>query len=102
MVIAADGAWVQVPDGTRVEVKSQAARRILVALLEARTRGADAGCTSQALFRRGWPGERVLDHAARNRLQVALSALRKAGLGERLVRLEDGYALSGPVRVAAE
>jgi tetratricopeptide (TPR) repeat protein len=102
LVIAADGAWVQVPDGTRVEVKSQAARRILVALLEARTRGADAACTAQALFRRGWPGERVLDHAARNRLQVALSALRKAGLGERLVRLEAGYALSGPVRVAAE
>lgn len=55
--------------------------------------------SADALFRLGWPGERVLTAAARNRLQVALSMLRKAGLGERLVRTGDGYRLAGAVRV---
>jgi len=98
--VAEDGAFLEGPDGVRTEVKSVAARRILAALLEARTAGA-AVTSATALFRRGWPGERVLDDAARNRLQVALSMLRKAGLADRLVRSDDGYRLEGSVRVKA-
>lgn len=98
--IAVDGTFIQRADGPRTELKSLAARRILTALLEARSNAA-AELTSNVLFRRGWPGERVLDDAARNRLQVALSMLRKAGLGEHLVRTGEGYRLEGNVRVKA-
>ena len=97
--IAPDGAFIERPDGARVEIKAASARRILAALLEARARGAGIALEAEALFRSGWPGERVLGDAARNRLQVALSMLRKAGLGARLVRTGDAYRLTGEVRV---
>ena len=33
------------------------------------------------LFQAGWPGQNILDSAARNRLKVAVATLRKLGLG---------------------
>jgi hypothetical protein len=43
----------------------------------------------------GWPGERVLPRAARARLHVAMSSLRRLGLG-RLLRHERGGYLLDP------
>ena len=36
--------------------------------------------STEALFEAGWPGERAIERAARNRVQQAMSTLRKLGL----------------------
>ena len=40
-----------------------------------------------------WPGERMLEDARSNRIQNAVSLLRKAGLKEHLERVDDAYRL---------
>ena len=47
------------------------------------------------LISAGWPGERIVADAARNRLYVALHALRAAGFRPFLVTRRDGYLLEG-------
>ena len=53
------------------------------------------------LVAKGWPGERMLPAAARNRLHVTLTTLRKLGLRELLQANEGGYLLDPalPVRL---
>jgi DNA-binding winged helix-turn-helix (wHTH) protein len=46
-----------------------------------------------------WPGEIIAPHAAKNRLHVALSALRKAGLAEIIQRVDGGYRLDPGVPI---
>ncbi|HRE91478.1 MAG TPA: hypothetical protein PK095_20335, partial [Myxococcota bacterium] len=40
-----------------------------------------------------WPGERMLEDARSNRIQNAVSLLRKAGLKDHLERVDDAYRL---------
>lgn len=54
---------------------------------------ADVALGIAALVSLGWPGERMNEAAAKNRVHVALSTLRSAGLSEVLVRVGTGYAL---------
>jgi hypothetical protein len=56
---------------------------------------AHPGCHVSAadLIASGWPGERVRDHAAKNRLYVALDGLRRLGLRSVLLRKDDGWHL---------
>jgi hypothetical protein len=57
-----------------------------------------------AMLEAGWPGERILRHAAINRLHFSISTLRKMGLQEVLVSLRSGYMLDHtvPLRVVDE
>ena len=54
-----------------------------------------------ALFEAGWPGEAAQPEAARARVYVALSSLRKAGLGPCIQRRDGGWVLGVPVRLAS-
>ncbi|MEM9192362.1 MAG: hypothetical protein AAGF12_24520 [Myxococcota bacterium] len=47
-----------------------------------------------------WPGEKLLESAARHRLQVAISSVRKRALGDLLARDETGYWLASDVSLA--
>lgn len=67
-------------------------RRILACLAAAHHHGAPVGVDS--LITAGWPDERIQPQAARNRLHVALSALRKLGLEHALEHTTEGYRLS--------
>ena len=49
------------------------------------------------LFERGWPGERPVFEAGKNRVYVTLSRLRQAGLP--VERFDDGYRLDPRARV---
>jgi DNA-binding winged helix-turn-helix (wHTH) protein len=61
----------------RVEVSDRPSlRNVLRALLDAR----GAPVESAVLIAAGWPGERIREDAARNRLRVAIATLRKLGL----------------------
>jgi hypothetical protein len=53
--------------------------------------------SDDALIAGTWPGERGSAHALRHRLQVAVSQLRKLGLGDALRRTEGGYVLDATV-----
>lgn len=73
--------------------------RIVLALVRAREADDGAALSRDVLIDAGWPGERMSDKSARNRLHVALSNLRKKGLREVLLRHHDGYALGQRVRI---
>ncbi len=73
---------------------SQAPRRVLDALIGSHLLDAEARVSVEDLFEQGWPGERAVDHAAKNRVQVAVSALRRAGLKPVIDSTRVGYRLT--------
>ncbi|MEM9074985.1 MAG: tetratricopeptide repeat protein, partial [Myxococcota bacterium] len=73
---------------------STSARRILESLVEHRE-----GLDIKALQENVWPGERIDLEAAKNRIYVALSHLRKRGLKQYIVRTGNAYALREDLRV---
>lgn len=97
--ICEDGSVVEHPTRGRSEVRSDAARSILAALLVAFEDGSTSTVHRDALIRVGWPERRSIDAASRNRLNVELSRLRKAGLHDQIERSEEGYRLTGPLLV---
>jgi len=97
--IREDGSLVEHPTRGRTEVRSDAARSILAALVEAFESGSTPTLRRDALIRAGWPDRRSIDAASRNRLNVELSRLRKAGLHDQIERSDDGYRLTGPLLV---
>ncbi|MBV1861866.1 MAG: hypothetical protein KUG77_25825 [Nannocystaceae bacterium] len=98
--IREDGSVIDHPTRGRAQVRSDAARSILATLVAAFERGAP-NVHRDDLIHAGWPGRRRVDTASRNRLNVELSRLRKAGLHEQLVRDADAYQLTGPLLVEA-
>ncbi|HEY0840920.1 MAG TPA: tetratricopeptide repeat protein [Vulgatibacter sp.] len=100
LVVGGDGAWFQLGDGARVDLGSRGPlRRILVALAEQRRIGPGVGLGIPALVEVAWPGERILPQAAANRVYSAIRALRRMGLGDELLRHDDGYLLSPSLSV---
>ncbi len=103
LVVHQDGHWVELPGGSRVLFrKRQAMRRILVELVRQRTTSPGRAVSAPELLAVGWPGERILPEAARNRLHAALSTMRRLGLDPVLLTTGDGYLLDPevPLRVA--
>ncbi|MGE0321975.1 MAG: NB-ARC domain-containing protein [Polyangiaceae bacterium] len=98
-LVARDGSWFRPPGGDQVALgKRKSLGAILAALAEAREQS--SGCSRAQLIEAGWPGERILEAAATQRLRVALSTLRKLGLEPLIRTLDDGYALGSDVPVA--
>lgn len=60
--------------------------RLLDVLVRMHVEEERRGLQTHELIERVWPGERIMFDAARNRLYVAISKLRKEGLGELLDR----------------
>lgn len=85
-------------DGVQHKVSSRAARRILVAFANAQGRPLNI----EELFAAGWPGERIIASAQKNRVFVALTNLRKSGLEGRIMRIEDGYLLDPALTIALQ
>ncbi|HVK64566.1 MAG TPA: tetratricopeptide repeat protein [Polyangium sp.] len=93
--IDATGRWFEPPSGPRVACANRPVmRRLLVALARAHL-AAPAGPSSfEQLIEIGWPGERILADAARNRLHVMLTRMRDLGLREVLLGNDLGYFFS--------
>lgn len=68
-------------------------RDVLSSLAEQHRVAPGRGLSIDAIRRAVWPGERMRPDAARNRIHVAVSKLRKLGLRDWLLTTEDGYAL---------
>jgi predicted ATPase len=91
LVVSEGGARFRLGADEVVDLSRRTApRQIFWRLVEAR-RGREEALTVDALFSAGWPGEKALEAARKNRVYVALSTLRKLGLTRWLVKREDGY-----------
>lgn len=86
--------------GDPIDLGNAAApRRILLALLDAHHRQPGHLIETEALFEAGWPGEKALPDARRNRVQVAISTLRRRGLRDALVAEKGSYGLRSDLLV---
>lgn len=94
--VAADGSWFE-RDGERVCLrKRRSARLVLAALVALRERSSGEPMSRERLIEAGWPGERILEKAARQRAYVLINTLRKLGL-HALETTDDGYRLDPAV-----
>ncbi|MEZ4241107.1 MAG: hypothetical protein R3F59_34100, partial [Myxococcota bacterium] len=83
------------PHADPVPVGRHAANaRILAHLVDA----AGAACDTEALAAAGWPGERILKTAS-NRVRVALSGLRRDGMGPLVEHTPEGWRLPDGLRL---
>ncbi|MBX3231960.1 MAG: AAA family ATPase [Labilithrix sp.] len=99
-VIARSGQWFVSPSGERVSLAaSPKLAAVLAALVRARLDGRDTLDTS-AIVAEGWPGELILPRAARNRVYVAVSSLRRMGLQSAVHHTRTGYRLDDDVVLA--
>lgn len=93
-------ASFQLGDSEPVDLARQGVlRRVLAALVEARIDAPGVPRDVAALFASAWPGERIGARSMRNRVHVALTALRKAGLADAIESHADGYRIASWVRV---
>ncbi len=98
--VAADGAWFCAPEGPPVDLsRHKANARVLARLVHDRMEEPGRAADVATLFAAGWPGERVNDKSAANRVHVALSSLRKLGLAPLLDRDRAGWRLREDVPV---
>lgn len=74
-------------------------RAVLNALLDAHQRHPGKAMSVDELIDAAWPGEALVGDSGPNRLRVAVSRLRKLGLGEIVVSHPGGYALVHPLEV---
>lgn len=88
LLIARDATAFRPPHGAWVDLsRRKPLRRILAALMSA------GEVTTEELLRIAWPGERVSAQAGAARVHVAISTLRRLGLGAALGRGATGYYL---------
>jgi hypothetical protein len=88
MWILSDGAGFRSTDGAWVDLtRRKQLRRILAALV------VGTKLTSEDVLRVGWPGEFVSRQAGAARVHVAISSLRRLGLGATLAHCAAGYYL---------
>ncbi|MBL9026736.1 MAG: tetratricopeptide repeat protein [Myxococcales bacterium] len=93
ILVAPDGADFVV-DGRRVALGGKPVlRRLLASLAAHRESSPGAAIDVLALVARVWPGERVIELAARARLHACVLRLRRLGMGDALQQFEGGYAL---------
>jgi hypothetical protein len=99
-VVGADGRWFQLGSSPLVSLERRRPLvRMVAALAQAHASGAPL--SSFDLQEAGWPGERMLPSAGVHRVRVAISTLRKLGLGRFLETMETGYGFSSQVTFRA-
>ena len=104
LVIAHDGRWFRAPHASeRSELgKRETLKRILLELARRRVETPGIPASRDDLVAVGWPGEKLGADAGNNRLSVALSELRRAGLRDVLLHVEGGHVLDAGVPVVLD
>ena len=83
------------PDGEAITcARHRLLRRLLGSLVDAHAAQTGEPVRTAALIAAGWPDERILPAAARNRIHVAVYRLRRLGLERWLEQYDDGWRLS--------
>jgi len=92
--------WMVLPGGSVIDfARYKLLRRLLAVLADARVQRPGEPLAAADLVAAGWPDERILPRAARNRVHVALSRLRRLGLDTWLVHVPDGWLLASSLSV---
>jgi tetratricopeptide (TPR) repeat protein len=92
--VSPEADWLHAPNDEPRDIRRRhTLRRLLRTFVDAREQTPGKGLPMDALITAGWPDERILPHAAANRVYVAIATLRKLGLRDVLVSHEDGYLL---------
>ncbi|HTJ40645.1 MAG TPA: sigma 54-interacting transcriptional regulator [Kofleriaceae bacterium] len=100
LIAAADGSWMRVHGGERINLRRrESLGRLLQALIAARRDRPGQPLSIKDLFDAGWPDEKAAARSAAGRVYVALTALRNLGLRDLLRRDDDGYAIDPDARV---
>jgi tetratricopeptide (TPR) repeat protein len=98
LLVARGGEWFCVDFGPRNDLtRKPVLRALLLALVRARVDGATV--TTDDLVAAAWPNERIARELLKNRLHVALVALRKLGLREMIEHADGRYSLSAAASV---
>lgn len=93
LTVAANSRWFAL-DGTRTEFgRSRVLGPLLVTLARARVERPGEYLSIDTLLAEVWSGERMTHESGRNRLYVAVNALRNSGLGADLESGALGYRL---------
>src|SRR5262249_48356958 len=95
LFVGPEGEWVAVsrnPNKVSAIVQLPQ-RRVLLRLVEQRVASRGEAISSASLIEHAWPGERINPTAARNRLHVAIAALRRFGLRDAIEKIGQGYRL---------
>lgn len=96
--VAARGQWLERGRGPRVDLsRKRVVGRTAVVLAQARLDAPGRTLGVPELAAQCWPGERILPAAAANRVYVAVSGLRRAGVGPDLEREPGGYRIAPAV-----
>ena len=99
LVVGPDATYFQVRGGAPQDLSSRRPLRAMLRLLVERHAGKAPSATIDDLRDAAWPGEKMQQSAAVNRVQVAIAELRRRGLKADLVRDAEGYRLALSVRV---
>ncbi|MEL6343279.1 MAG: hypothetical protein AAFV53_09080 [Myxococcota bacterium] len=95
LLVGPEGMWFRLPGKPRVSVaRYSTVTRVLARLAQQAQNKPGSFCTPDDLITAGWPNERITPSAAKNRLAVTLSRLRKEGMREVLERAQDGWRFS--------
>lgn len=99
--IDVDAAWFRVGTRPRVDLRRRRALRLVLReLSEERARAPGVAIPMDRLIATGWPGEKMLQHAALSRLYVTIRSLRELGLRAALLQQDDGYLLDPAIPCA--
>ena len=89
-----EGRWFEVGEQERVDLsRKRTLRPLLRALVDASRLHPGEAMSVDAVFSSVWGGELCLPDARKNRVYVAVAALRKMGLSEVILTRGDGYLL---------
>lgn len=100
LVVACDCTRGRMPNGEAFAFADKPALAALLRrLVSARLERERPELSLDVLVATAWPGEKISEAAAKNRLHVALSKLRKSGLGAALVTTKGGYELAADLPV---
>lgn len=98
--LAKDAEWFALAGAERVSLRRRRSLRlVLERLLRARLESPGVELSTHELFEAGWPGERIIFEAGRQRVYVTLVELRKLGLGGWLHHRGQGYLLDPTARI---
>jgi len=98
--VGPEAAWFVVAGVPKVNLgRKHRLRRLLSTLVQTRETSPGTPLDVNAVCRAVWPGERVLAHAAKRRVHVAVSTLRALGMRDVLLSEGDGYLLDPRVSV---
>ncbi len=94
------GAWFRVDDGPRVHCQTRkTVSALLVKLASEAIQSAGTPVSRNEIMDAVWPGEKVLQASAKNRVAVLVTTLRGLGLRSVLLNGNAGYYLDPCVRV---